>query len=854
MRRSRRRKAGCTPRGLVGALTVAIVGTLLIAGATPASAFPTMLSPNGQMDFTYGSAVSSAGGSGGTVYKPESKLFYTGDGTLEPIRWWAVLGTSGPSPAAGVWLYESVNHNWVARVQLPDADPWAKADALFESGTLYVSTRDDLATSGNNQRQSSLYKIPYNGGGTWGAVQGPFTITTGSLETLTLARDSSNRLWVTYESGGQIKVGYTAPGGTSFTTITVSQTNVKADDISAVTAFGGDRIGVFWSDQNTRKDFFAWRSDSASVSAAWHIETAYGGGVGNCPTATSDLCGDDHMNVKVYQDEVYVSIKSSLNDASSSNPNDPLNLLLRRSSGGTWSAFPVSTVSQNVTRPITLLSPTLDKIWVWGTRGSEVDVWESSFTSPGFTSNAFIPWTKGSNVSPADPTSTKQVTTAASGAFVMSSASGKTQYWHNEFLPSSAPANTAPVAQNVTTTATSGVAKTITLTATDAETCELTFNRPAATLPSGATVSAPTNASCTGTGPYQDSATVTYTAPIAFSGPDSFTYTVHDGALGSNTATVSITVSPPPPNTPPSAQDVTTTATAGVAKTITLTGTDPETCQLSFDRPDTTLGSGATVNGLANDPCTGTGPFQDTAKVTYTAPAGFSGSDSFTYTVHDGTAGSNTATVSITVSPLPPNTIVFRSASTGANNVGTSVVIPAPAGVQANDVMVAVLDVKVTPTVTAPAGWALVSSTPNGSNFTQKVYSKVAGSEPASYTWTSNENRAISGAIVAYSGVNTATPVEIFSAGTGTTASITAPSVNSAFNGAMVIGAFGINADSTIAPPAGMTERGEIVSATRIRTEVSDVVLSSAGSTGAKVATAATAAANVGQLIVLRPA
>jgi hypothetical protein len=70
----------------------------------------------------------------------------------------------------------------------------------------------------------------------------------------------------------------------------------------------------------------------------------------------------------------------------------------------------------------------------------------------------------------------------------------------------------------------------------------------------------------------------------------------------------------------------------------------------------------------------------------------------------------------------------------------------------------------------------------------------------------------------------------------------------------MIVGGFGINADSTISPPAGMTERGEIVSATRLRTELSDYVVSPAGATGSKVATAATAAANIGQLIVVRAA
>lgn len=427
-RRGRRRPLR---RAHVGALTLAMTAALLVAGAAPLSAFPVTLSTNGQVDFPHGSAVGTAGGNG-TAYDVESKLFFTGDGVTEPIRWWAVLGTSGPTPAAGVWVFELVNHSWVARVRLPGADPWAKADALFEAGTLYVTTRDDKSTSGSNIRQSSLYKLPYSGGGAWGAAQGPFAITTGTLETLTLARDSANRLWVTFESGGQIRVGSTAPGGTSFTFATVSRTNVKSDDVSAIAAFGGDRIGVFWSDQNTKTDLFAWRLDSAPVSAPWTIETAYGGGVGGCPS--SGLCADDQMNVKVYQDQVYVAVRSGLSAS-----NDPSNVLLRRSPGGIWSAFRVTTVSQNVTRPTVLLSPQQDRVWVWGTRGSEVDVWESSLSSPGFTSSAFVPWTKGSGSAPADPTSTKQPTTATSGAVVVTSTSSGRQYWHNEFLPAGPP-------------------------------------------------------------------------------------------------------------------------------------------------------------------------------------------------------------------------------------------------------------------------------------------------------------------------------------------------------------------------------------------------------------------------------
>ena len=413
-------------------VTLIAVAAVFVAVAPTVVAFPTKLTTYGQQDFVYGTPVQSAGGVG-TSARPESKLFYTGDGIAEPIRWWGVFGTSGPSPAAGVWLFELEDHRWDPEIQLPGADPWAKADALFEDGTLYVATRDNKTSVDGNPRQSTLYRIPYLGAGEWGPVLGPNVITTASPETLTVARDSGERLWITYETGSKIRVGYTEPLGIDFTIFTLSRTNVTSDDISAITAFGGDRIGVFWSDQRGRKDVFAWRSDSDPATASWTFETAYGGRVGGCPTKTSPLCADDHLNIKVFQDEVYVAIKTSLNDASPSSPSDSQIALLRRDSGGTWSSFEVSPVQQNAGRPIVVLSPGASTLWVWATRGSEVDVWESPMDSPSFNSASFVPWVKGVTVN--DATSTKQVTTEETGVVVEVSAGGKRRYWHNEFLP-----------------------------------------------------------------------------------------------------------------------------------------------------------------------------------------------------------------------------------------------------------------------------------------------------------------------------------------------------------------------------------------------------------------------------------
>jgi hypothetical protein len=436
-----------------GARVLALVGVL---SASAALAFPLTLTPSGQPDFTYGAQVDVAGGPA-TSSKPESKLFYTPDG-----RWWAVLGTAGGPFGAGAVLSQlDANHTWLPKLRLPGSDPWAKADALLEGATLYVSLRDNRASTtsggkvkpakgnkghhnpptGDNVRVSQLYVLSYGATGAWTVVSGPTRITTGDPEALTLARDSAGRLWTAYESSLAIRVGSTAPGGTAFTFADITTASVTADDLATVTAFGTDatgrKIGVLWSDQVAKQVHFAWRHDGDPIGdAAWHIETAFGGGVGGCPTANADACGDDHLNVKVSGDDLYVATKTSLDSVSSPAPGDPLIVLLHRDAAGAWDAVTVSPVSQHATRPIVLLAPELDRLWVFATRSPGVVVWESALSALGFTPTSFVVWTKSATAGPiSDATSTKQSITAASGAVVETSSELLHQYWHNKFLP-----------------------------------------------------------------------------------------------------------------------------------------------------------------------------------------------------------------------------------------------------------------------------------------------------------------------------------------------------------------------------------------------------------------------------------
>jgi len=128
---------------------------------------------------------------------------------------------------------------------------------------------------------------------------------------------------------------------------------------------------------------------------------------------------------------------------------------------------------------------------------------------------------------------------------------------------------------------------------------------------------------------------VTYTPDANYNGSDSFTYRVSDGELWSDTATVSITVTPV--NDAPVANDMTETTAEDTAKTITLDATDIDGDTLSAEILSGPVHGEVSVSGLV---------------VIYSPDADYNGPDSFTYKVSDGELESNEATVSITVTPV----------------------------------------------------------------------------------------------------------------------------------------------------------------------------------------------------------
>ena len=144
--------------------------------------------------------------------------------------------------------------------------------------------------------------------------------------------------------------------------------------------------------------------------------------------------------------------------------------------------------------------------------------------------------------------------------------------------------------------------------------------------------------------------TYVYMPANGYSGPDSFTYTVTDGAGSVSTATVTLNVNP-----------VAQPDTATVAANTPLSGSTV----VAND-----IGTALTVTGNTA-PSQGTVTVNPDGTYVYSPAAGYSGPDSFTYTVTDAAGHTSTATVTLSVTPTAANDTAATPADTALH--GTSV-------------------------------------------------------------------------------------------------------------------------------------------------------------------------------------
>lgn len=193
------------------------------------------------------------------------------------------------------------------------------------------------------------------------------------------------------------------------------------------------------------------------------------------------------------------------------------------------------------------------------------------------------------------------------------------------------PMNDAPHANSLVVSTPEDTPVATTLSASDVDGDPLTFT--VTTQPAHGTLS--------GSAP-----NLTYTPDPNYFGGDSFSYFVNDGQEDSNTANVSITISPVGDD-PPAAEDQNVMTPEDTPVAVTLTGSDPDLDALTF----------AIVSPPANGTLTGTPP-----NVTYSPALNYTGPDSFSFKANDGSQDSPDATVTLSVTPVNDPPVAFDQA------------------------------------------------------------------------------------------------------------------------------------------------------------------------------------------------
>src|SRR5690606_14672949 len=157
--------------------------------------------------------------------------------------------------------------------------------------------------------------------------------------------------------------------------------------------------------------------------------------------------------------------------------------------------------------------------------------------------------------------------------------------------------------------------------------------------------------------------TITYTPQSNYSGSDSFSYIVSDGAGGSASAMVLVTVTPS--NDAPVAQDGVVNVNEDSSVNTSMVATDVDSASLNYS--------------VVTPPSHGTLVITNinTGAYTYTPEPNYNGTDSFTFKVNDGEVDSNVATVNITVNSINDAPVANNNLVNVAEDSSASIVLEA---------------------------------------------------------------------------------------------------------------------------------------------------------------------------------
>jgi hypothetical protein len=372
--------------------------------------------------------------------RAESVLWFN-DGS-----WWGNLWDTASSDFH-IFRFNASDQTWVDTGVTTDTRANTHHDVLWDGTTLYIASNrfvnDGLPAQAGGP--STLYRYSYDASTDKYTPLGSSKINDMRTETLVIDKDTTGRVWATWQQGNKIYLNVTGTDGKTWgTPFAHPNADTSVDDSSALVAFGPGKMGLMWSRQvGDTSDGFYWsvHADGASATT-WSTPTAI---------VSGQRSGDDHMNLKWLDSSggrVFAAVKTSFTSSS-----QPLAQLLAMDSSGNWTAHTIATVSECPNRVLVLIDESTQRLRVFGTwpkpsGTTNAGVCSSSGgaiyekTSP--MSGISFSTTKTARIVDADQyvhnaSSTKQNinnsasggrSTANSGALIIADVNATSRYWH----------------------------------------------------------------------------------------------------------------------------------------------------------------------------------------------------------------------------------------------------------------------------------------------------------------------------------------------------------------------------------------------------------------------------------------
>lgn len=364
---------------------------------------------------------------GPTAAKTQSKLWFN-DGA-----WWGIL-FNGPSEEFRIYRYDRTASAWDDTGTLVDARNASRADALWEDGRLYVVSAGTEA--GLEEHGARFLRYSYDpSAGRYSLDRGfPVKIADGGTEAITVARDTTGKLWATYTQGDDLRrvfVTHTTGGDDSRWVEPfvppLPGTTVSSDDVSGIVALGS-QVGLAWGnqhDQSGESGYYFATHDDGEPDEAWRPDNpVMGAGMAN-----------DHLNLKADSEgRVYMALKTR-RDRIDRDLDAPYSMLWVRDRNGEWSSHVFGKVGDAHTRSLVLIDEEHEQLFMYASSptctGGKVYYKRTSLDDISFEEGRgelFMKSTDGTAIG--DASSTKRSIDGTTGGMVVASNKARDYYFN----------------------------------------------------------------------------------------------------------------------------------------------------------------------------------------------------------------------------------------------------------------------------------------------------------------------------------------------------------------------------------------------------------------------------------------